>query len=142
MSLTFKLKIVFSNLLHGICCCINTEASITIHLSARSTALLKAVLQCAPFILWAPAPPKVCARPRTAAPSAKILLSWFPFLAFLTRISRLIVNRVEGTRNRHCCFPANTITYLLHVSRVVCCHIHTHTLFNYYIDFYNVITYS
>ncbi len=33
----------FSNLRHGICCCINTEASILIHISARSTALLKAV---------------------------------------------------------------------------------------------------
>ncbi len=49
MSLTFKLKcfflfcVSFSNLRHGICCCINTEASISIHISARSTALLKAV---------------------------------------------------------------------------------------------------
>ncbi len=49
MSLTFKLKMVFSvlfsfsNLRHGICCCINTEASISIHISASSTALLKDV---------------------------------------------------------------------------------------------------
>ncbi len=49
MSLTFKLKmfffcsVSFSNLRHGICCCINTEASMSIHISARSTALLKAV---------------------------------------------------------------------------------------------------
>ncbi len=44
MSLTFKLKMVFSVLcFFFICCCINTEASISIHISARSTALLKAM---------------------------------------------------------------------------------------------------
>ncbi len=48
MYLTLNLKwsflfcVSFSNLRHGICCCINTEASISIHISARSTALLKA----------------------------------------------------------------------------------------------------
>ncbi len=34
----------FSNLRHGICCCINTEASISIHISARSTAMFHAPL--------------------------------------------------------------------------------------------------
>ncbi len=47
MSLIFKLKIIFlfcvsfSNMRHGMCCCINTEASISIHISAWSTAVLK-----------------------------------------------------------------------------------------------------
>ncbi len=41
----FLFCVSFSNLRHGICCCINTEASISIHISARSTALLKAVLR-------------------------------------------------------------------------------------------------
>ncbi len=53
MSLTFKLNMVFSvpcyffkpfsNLHHGFCCRINTEASISMHISARSTALLNAM---------------------------------------------------------------------------------------------------
>ncbi len=53
MSLTFKLNMVFSvpcyffkpfsNLRHGFCFRINTEASISMHISARSTALLNAM---------------------------------------------------------------------------------------------------
>ncbi len=43
MSLTFKFKMIFSVLFLFQTCCINTEASISIHISARSTALLKAV---------------------------------------------------------------------------------------------------
>ncbi len=39
----FLFCVYFSTLHHDICCCINTEASISIHISARSTALLKAV---------------------------------------------------------------------------------------------------
>ncbi len=37
--MVFLFCVSFSNLRHGICCCINTEASISIHISARSTAL-------------------------------------------------------------------------------------------------------
>ncbi len=43
LKMFFSVLFLFSNLYHGICCCINTEASISIHISARSTALIKAV---------------------------------------------------------------------------------------------------